>query len=342
MSDAGAFFDEITAETGDVARNGRGMPMLVPRGQPLSVRAPYTRASSMADRVKDMRHIATWEKRYLARAMSEPANRDLAELAAAEIYTTGFDKPDDEANKRSGRILDDVIRRALDRQGIHQKADRGTTVHKYAEDRGRIWEAPEAIQPYLRSYWARLDNDGIEVHFIEMFVANDEVMAAGTFDSICWHPAYGWVTCDIKTGKIDPGYVVQEAIYANGELYDKKTHERAPLESLTKGEMIRRDVGLIFQVTPNKDGEIETKIIEVDLERGWRLAKAIKVVHDELRADVFSEIPARTLEQRIMAVKDAAEMKKLWNETKDSWGSKHLEAGRVRRAQMEEAPNADS
>lgn len=337
-TDAEDFFNGVTTnDTGDVMRDRYGRPLLVPKGQPKSVRAAYTRASSMADRVKDMQHINKWEKRYLARAMSNPANRDLAELAHAEIYTTGFDKPDEDANRRSGRILDDIIKRALDRQGIHHRADRGTTVHKFAEDPDRIWDAPDEIKPYLESYWARLANDGIEVRYVEMFVANDEVMAAGTFDSICWHPAYGWITCDIKTGKIDASYVVQEAIYANGELYDFTTDEREPLESLTDGEEMRRDVGLIFQVTPNKEGVIETKILEVDLVRGWELAKAIKIVHDELKTDAFSEIPPRTLEQRIMAVKDAAEMKKLWNETKDSWGTKHLAAGKLRRAQFKEA-----
>lgn len=326
---AATFFDKVQ---GDVTRDGRGRPMLVPVGAPAGVRAPYTRASSFADRVEDKQYIDRWEKRYLARAMSNPANQDLADLAHAEIYTTGFDKGDDDENKRSGRILDDIIKRALDRQGIHHRADRGTAIHKFAEDPERVWEAPEHLQPYLKGYWTRLKNDGIKVLVVEMFVANDEVMAAGTFDSICWHPAYGWVTCDIKTGKISLGYAVQEAIYANGELYDYATDERQPLESLAGGEVIRRDVGLIFQVS-----EEGTKIIEVDLERGWAIAKAIKVVHDEMRSDIFTELPARSLEDRILAGESMAELEELFAETKDQWGTKHRAAAEKRRAELEAA-----
>ena len=91
-------------------RDRWGRPLLFPRGHDADCadcaglspdqqphRTPYTRASSFADYLDDFSHLHTWEMRYLARGLGR--HRDLAMLAAAECYTTGFDKGDEKANR---------------------------------------------------------------------------------------------------------------------------------------------------------------------------------------------------------------------------------------------------
>ena len=324
--------DFFTSVMAGPERDGRDRPMLVPKGMPKGATAPYTRASSFADRVKDKRHIHRWEMRYLAKSMSQEAQQDLRDLAAGEVYTTGFDKPDLAKNRASGKNLDDIVKRALDRAGIHQKADRGTAIHSFCEDPTRLWEVPAHLRDYVEGYWRRLKEDGIRIIAVEIFVANDEVMAAGTFDSLVWHPLFGFCIADIKTGDIDPGYGIQIPIYANGELYDTDTDERHPLEALTDGEEVNREVGLIFDVKPEG-----TKILKVDLVKGWELTKAIRVITDDLNMNLFEEVLPKTLEQRIVAATTKQELTNLWNETKSQWGDKHHAAAKARAEELEAA-----
>lgn len=316
------FFEQIM---GDPDRDRYDRPKLVPAGMPAGAKAPYTRASSFADRVKDKAHIHTWEKRYLAKSMSQPAQQDLRDLAAGEPYISSKLADDVGKNRVSGRNLDKIISRALDRVGIHYLADRGTAIHSFAEDRDRLYEVPPHLRGHVQGYWSALDRHGIKLRGIEIFVANDQVMAAGTFDSLCWHPAYGWVIGDIKTGDLDPGYVVQEAIYANGEIYDTETDERMPLEALTDGEEINREVGLIFDVK-----ESGTEVLTVDLVKGWELTKAIKLITDDLRMDLFTKIKPEGLFGEIAVAKSRETLEALWRSRQDVWTPAHDAAAKAR------------
>jgi hypothetical protein len=120
------FFD-MPADQGPRRENGD--PVLFDR---MGTEARYTRASSLATYIENLTHIKKWEMRYLCKAMGQ--NEDLAALAAVETYSTGIsDAVFGRDKSESGKRLDEIIQRALDRVRIHEKADRGTAVHGATE-----------------------------------------------------------------------------------------------------------------------------------------------------------------------------------------------------------------
>lgn len=257
---ADTFFGQ-EAGRGGVARDYEGNAMIVPAGGTRPM--PYTAASALADFIEDQRHIHRWQMRYLAKGMGQ--SPDLCELAACEPYSTSLDATVFGKDKTaSGRRLDKVIERAMDRVGIDQRADRGTAIHAWTEP-GNGQPVSDAARADVESFWAKLKECGIKIVATEVFTANDTVRAAGTFDHLVWAPGYGYVISDKKTGKMDGHHFgVQLSVYANGEIYDRETHERAPLESLTGGELVNRAAGLVFEIGGGK-----TEIHEVNLDVGW-------------------------------------------------------------------------
>lgn len=285
-------FAEVARETGGPARSPRGGgPLLIPRGAPGGMRAEYLRASSFANRVKDLKHIHTWQKRYLAIALAQPGNRQLLNLLAGEVYNTFDPELDKKEKAASGRRVDEVIERALDRQGISDAADRGTAIHSWFDPRNDS-PVPDELKPWVDGYRRCLADNGIRILESERFLANDEVMAAGSADMFLHWPArYGddVVVGDGKTGKLDAGFAVQMAIYANADFYDTDTDQRTWIVDHFEGEYglgYRRDVGVIFDVK-----EHATTIHEVDLLAGWDITKAIADINEQLTLDLFEEIP---------------------------------------------------
>lgn len=260
------------AGRGGIARDYEGNALIVPSGgtRPMS----YTPASGLADHIEDARHIHRWQMRYLAKGMGQ--SPDLCELAASEPYSTSLDAAVFGKDKTaSGRRLDRIAERAMDRVGIDQKADRGTAIHAWTEP-GNGQPVSEGARADVESFWAKLQECGIRIVATEVFTANDTVKAAGTFDHLVWAPGYGFVISDKKTGKLDAHHFgVQLSVYSQGEVYDRESHERNPLEILTGGADINRDVGLVFAI-----GDGKTTIHEIDLERGWRGAQAAAAARD--------------------------------------------------------------
>src|SRR5688500_8931273 len=82
---------------GGVPRDGYDRALLVPRG--LTTRTPYTSASALADYISNPYALHRWEKRYLARGLG--MREDLAALAGAETYNTGFAEEDQKENRES-------------------------------------------------------------------------------------------------------------------------------------------------------------------------------------------------------------------------------------------------
>lgn len=339
---AADFFAAQSRETGMPARDSYERPVLVPRGAPPGTVASYMRASSFAERVEDHRHIYTWEKRYLAQAMGK--NRDLADLAAGEEYVSSKLAPDVGANRASGKRLDSIIHRALDREGIHFLADRGTAYHSFCERRARLTEGsipPEYLEG-VKSYWDCVDSYGLQIGDVEIFVACDELMAAGTFDSLVWDPRVGlWRIGDIKTGDISLGYAVQEVIYDHSERYDPETHERSPLlteEQAALGDL-DMEVGLIFKVIPETvDKPARTELIEVDLVKAWNIALSIRNIMDDFNSDLFTTVapPKRlTIADRIGQAVTIDEIKTVWSTHRSEWTADHAALANARRAELE-------
>lgn len=308
----------FTPPEGEALRDPRGRPLLVPRGvDPASgVRAAYSRASGLASEIENMEHIHRWEMRYLAKAMGR--HEDLAALAAVEPYSTGLTATVFGRDKSaSGRRLDDIIRRALDRERIHEKADAGTTVHGATEPGVVPIEAvPERFRHKVRSFEESVRVNGIRIAETEQFTANDVTMTAGTFDhlvQIPGMPTYGeYLIGDKKTGRYSPfEWCIQLATYAYGEPYDVDTDTRRPWP----GE-VDLEHGIIFLI-----GEEETTLHIVDLAFGWEMAQIaarVRDAHD--RNDICHEAPARALADiaaRVEQCSDLDGLRVLWDATED-------------------------
>lgn len=227
-----------------VPRDGWKRPLLYTRNGegPL----PYTSASTLGDTLQSQFGLEKWTRRMIAKGVG--MDRELAAMAGASKYSTAFGAPDRDSNREYGRQLDEVIERAMDRAKAHQKRDWGTAVHGFTEDRDPLADIPDEMQPDIDAFWEQLDLAGIEIVDTEVFVANDDLMAAGTFDHLVRVPGRDkLVVLDKKTGVYHPEAVpIQLAVYAGGEPYfvdDEHVHHRQTwLEKY--GEGVDLDYGI--------------------------------------------------------------------------------------------------
>lgn len=297
-----------------VGRSGNGNPLIVPRGEVALVE--YDRASNLADYlVKDIFGIKTWEKRLLLEAAAK--NPDITALAAVEGYNTGLGlvqpllSPDE--NKASGRRLDELIARLEDRIGMHEKANMGTVAHAATEP-GFTGVVHPLVQDAVNAIHEL--SAGLEIIATEVFVANDELRSAGTFD----HAYYiadqalarelgevfsktcgfevdltGALIGDKKTGKnchIGEFEVQVGGTYAHGEVYlgppilGDEDHpdggkvvidQRLTLEEYFGGP-VNRTTGLLVHASTT--GSPRPRVLPLDLQRGRDLASMAACVRD--------------------------------------------------------------
>lgn len=265
-------------------RDSRGRPMLLPRGS--EVRQPYTRASSLAGYLSGDYGLARWRMRRLAKGMAD--SPELVELASALPKLTN----DREQDRNTVRDLDPLIEKALDAGGAYTQAAYGTVVHGHTEPdddplgmtvpKGPV---PPRAEADVMGFFRKVDELCHVILATEVFIANDDLQAAGTFDHVVYVPGVGLVVADKKTGDLHPNeFVVQLAVYAYGEIYDFRTDERSPLAYRDgHGSMIpvRTDWGIIYHVEAHTG---ETKVYWVDLVDGLRRARLAVQVR-EARAD---------------------------------------------------------
>jgi hypothetical protein len=305
-----SFFD--IPDDREPMRGPGGSPLLVPRGiDPASnIRAEYTRASYMADFLEDKTHIHRWEMRYLAKALGQ--HEDLAALAAVEKYSTGVsDALVGRDKSASGRRLDSIIERALDRVRIHEKADRGTAVHCSTEP-----GAPGGVERLRAATGAFFEinrRELIKIVGTEVFTANDTTMSAGTFDHLVEVPGHplltGLVVADKKTGSFSPfEWCIQVSSYANGECYNVETDTRPAWP----GE-VNKDWGLVWQIDAES---AEVKLWIIDIAFGWEMAQLAAQVRDgHKRRDIAVEYKSATFEQRLAACNTRDDLALLWKST---------------------------
>jgi hypothetical protein len=257
-------------------RDRWGRPLLVPPGG--GERKPYTRMSTLANYVSDQSGLATWEKRLLARGLAE--REDLAAMVAA-LPSCEADKRDKKTltatEKREDKAinakLDDYIEQALEHAGRSFKANHGTAIHGFTDPGSDLTAVPDRMKADVRSWLQWLERYGIEILATEVFVVNEALQAAGSFDHLARIPSVGIVVLDKKTGVVDGkdlAFAVQLSGYAHAEVYDLDTDERRPLESLTDGERINRDLGVVAHI-PLGAGTTEPYLI--DLRRGLHCAR---------------------------------------------------------------------
>lgn len=306
------FFDMPT--DAEPIRDG-GMPVLVPKGiDPASgIRARYTRASSLAEHIENQAHIHRWEMRYLAKAMGQ--NEDLAALAAVERYSTGIsDAVYGREKSASGRRLDAIIERALDRVRIHEKADRGTAIHGATEPGAPA--GVERLRDAVAAFSRINQQECIKLVGTEMFTANDEIMSSGTFDHLVLVPGHplltDYVVADKKTGRFSPfEWCVQISSYANGEPYNLNDDTRPAWPG-----PINKDWGLVWQIDSD---EQSVKLWIIDLQFGWRMAKLAAAVRDgHAETGIAVEYRSATFEQRLEACNTREDLTMLWHAVQDN------------------------
>ena len=255
-------------------------PLIVPAGG--GERIPYTRASTMANYVADHSGLHTWEKRLLAVGMG--LREDLAARAAAlpRLHAERCDKKSltrkqINEDRATNALVDELIEAAFETAGKNYKANHGSAIHSLTEPHANLDAVPVRMQADVDSWITKLERDNLDVLATEVFVVNDALQAAGTFDHLVRHPTYGIVVLDKKTGQVDGkglAFAIQLATYAGAMVYDVITDERAPLESLTGGEKVNREVGIIAHIPL---GAGRTDLYQIDLTQGFeRLATNVR------------------------------------------------------------------
>lgn len=288
-------------------RDGQGRP-LIRNG---SVVVPYTRASNLADYISDSEHIHRWQMRYLAKAMGK--HEDLAALAASERYNTGLSDVLEQRDKTaSGRRLDDIIKRALDRERIHEKADYGTAIHAFTEPGYDPASVPERMREGVASFWSTTSREACVIERTEQFTVNHITGSAGTFDHLCrfiGHPILTYyVVCDKKTGNITPHeWAIQIASYAYGDPYDLLEQK-----TLKWPGKINLEYGVVFHIKGGK-----TTLYVLDLQAGWAAAQIAAQARDYRDLVLASGYKPATFQQRLDAANTRDDLAAVWHSTDD-------------------------
>lgn len=317
---------------GGVRRDRYGRALLKMRGG--DIRVPYTSASSLSDYITNPYAMHKWQMRYLARGLG--IREDLAALAGAETYSTGFGEWDTDAdNKVSGRRLDDIIARALDTARQHERADYGSAVHLLTEPGAEAAGAavPARMRGDVDAFWRA--TRGMTIVATELFVANDELMAAGTFDHLLDGDDFAdlpqfkgvevagtLLVTDKKTGRLKgPEASVQTAVYAGGELYDAETDERTTFEERF-GKPVSQQVAILFWIPAGQQQAIP---FPLNLVEGREAALHAVWVRDwqkralALGQGIDTEEMARERARSYLQVADPSQFEAIWREFEDVW-----------------------
>lgn len=292
---------EMTVEQqaeAEVPRDFAGRPLiLAPDGS--NKRLPYSRASSFGDKLEDKSNLEQWGKRQMLRgAAIDPSILDRVPQGPARERGGDISKGDK-------KQLDNLVDRADEAVGSHDKATLGTDIHAATEfvDMGDSLEdklvgfSPERKELLIEranAYYRKTSEFGLKWDSIEQFGVQDEVQVAGTWDrrgSIPFWPGHSQVIGDVKTsGSMDfagIGFAVQLAVYAHSCAYSAADGSRTPHEDMD----LQR--ALIIHVDRNLHGPVE--LFFVDIEVGWKYATlARQVILARRRGkDAISELDER-------------------------------------------------
>lgn len=362
MDEIAEFAQSFFAEERPPRNPRNGNPLLIPRGSQTAERVEYSRMSSFGDVFDDHFFLWKWKMRGLTMGLSQHV--DLVRLAAAETYTVGFVEIDDiegegvrarasrqkaaeTENRESGKRVDDIIERALDRVGIDIKADYGTAIHMRTEPTNDGADPDDKQEQDVAScweFWARIG----AVHLgTEVFTACDEIRGAGTFDHLTYVPGMGIVITDKKTSsKAKMAYDVQLGGYSRSDVYDRDTDERMTLEEFVASKgwnpaLLRRDIGIIWWV---KNGKTEARLL--DLNAGYEAARVSAWIRDNrqpingrvaknITADLIrsSDVQRASLMASLQSAPSAEMLMTIWNDPSAQaiWTEEHTAAATARK-----------
>jgi hypothetical protein len=244
----------------EIERDRWGRPLILPVGGGAPV--PYVRVSTMAKSIDDLNNLMAWKQRKTAQGLL--IRPDLITRLAGAL--ANGDPDTDYGTKRE---LDAVCREATEAAGASSGASTGTGLHSLTEaiDRGdEPLFVPESDRPRLDAY--RIATAPYKPLDAEVFVVNDALGVAGSFDRTWLCPDGRVRVGDLKTGKSEPDYplptAIQLAMYSHGNRYDPETGARSPIDP-------RLDVstGLLIHL-PASGG---CRVIPLNLDKGWQAAR---------------------------------------------------------------------
>lgn len=261
------------------------VPEEVPRDQwdrPLilvdGVLVPYTRVSTAAGRLKTTVGLEIWKRRHLALALAKFP--DLTMMLAGLTY---------EADKKE---IDRIVNMACERsEAMVVARHHGTAVHTFTdyEVGHEIREfVPEVIRPDIAAYDRAIKENGLVLQHKELFVVNDTLCVAGTFDglyldlatqklvlgdkktaAIIWGPRGG------RKGGVSGAYVAgQLGSYHGGRLYDPATGDRFDLPA----NLDQKSVMCLH--IPRSDGKAEVGRISIEDARHFAALAAMNIDAD--------------------------------------------------------------
>lgn len=220
-------------------RRANGAPLVTDPNDPTKT-LRYRRPSGYAKILDDESALTEWR---IFKAMIGVA-RSTALAAKVNVV-----KDEDKSGKRALRD------EAMDKGTANEAADTGTALHamtaRMEDEHDTTFDPPEQYVEDLKAYIKLLDDLGLVSDMVEVPMVNDAYRAAGTADRIyrltkplmvpdgSVLPPGTLVLGDLKTGqKLTfslPGYCVQMALYADGQLYDVVLERRLPTPRSTAG-----------------------------------------------------------------------------------------------------------
>lgn len=273
--------EERVSSTVTVPRDDKGDPQIIPRGEQVPV--SYTRASGLSDFLTYQgRALSDWRGRYEAQGIAR--RRDLAARIAAVHYSTGplTGTMPITARKAAAAEIDACREEAAEFMGISEAANLGTAGHSLTEPENHDGQTNEELADVVAGY--NEITAGLERVASEVFVANDALRSAGTFDS-AYLDMVNFPGCvligDTKTGKNyhQAEFEMQLAVYQGGEVY-LGDGGRLTFEEFF-GLPVNADVAYLVHVSVT--GSPKPRIVKLDLARGRRLAALAAATRDGRR-----------------------------------------------------------
>lgn len=245
-----------------------GGPLKFVKGKATPVNAEgYTRVSTLAGALDDKSSLIDWASANAMVGMVKDPS------VSAQIGSLTSKYGDPWYAPEGKKALKPLIKRAQEAGGSDRASGLGTSVHEFTEviDEGRWPEfAPAELVPWLHAYRERME--GFECLGMEMFVVNDELKTAGSFDRVWRMPDGRVVVGDLKSGRSDNTYPLkvslQVAVYANSVRYDQATGERSPIHP-----DLDLTTGLLVHAPILGGGKPEVKVYPLNLVRGLELAR---------------------------------------------------------------------
>lgn len=248
-------------------------------GQPKIDGKYFTRASSLAKVLEDQAGLINWKAKMAAKGVAD--SDQLRALAAT--------MPIDDYRWR------DLVERACEQAGASNAADLGTSIHAATEHwdlYGEEPKVPKAVLADAKAYRDVCEANGLKPLAAEVFVANEELKTAGSFDRLVEGPDGVARILDIKTigAKKDAekaakwtgvAWSIQIATYANSKPYDG---EKGYLEWDEIGLRQPAQKGTNAYVAAIPRGSGKCFLIDIDLTEGLRLAQLAVQVREARRS----------------------------------------------------------